>query len=285
MAKNISNEFKAHLAQEATTLVTCWKATLVNDNNRTLGFTDHTRPLVIAGITYDPTSGYTPSAVETMAGFNVDNLEIEGLISSDSITESDLNSGKWDFAQIEIFQVNYDDLTMGEMKLRKGHLGEVKMGTTSFVAELRGLMQAYSKNIGEMYSVTCRADLGDSRCKVNLTPLTYSGTVNGAIVDNGDFMASALTQAVGFFDWGVLTWTSGNNTGLRMEVKQYPDIGHIQLVLPMPHTVQLGDAFTVYRGCNKTLATCKAVFNNVINFRGEPHVPGIDKILTPGYHA
>jgi hypothetical protein len=33
------------------------------------------------------------------------------------------------------------------------------------------------------------------------------------------------------------------------------------------------------KGCDKTLPTCFAKFNNVVNFRGEPLVPGLDRML------
>jgi uncharacterized phage protein (TIGR02218 family) len=44
-----------------------------------------------------------------------------------------------------------------------------------------------------------------------------------------------------------------------------------------PSAVEAGDGFTVTAGCDKTLATCKAKFDNVANFRGFPHMPGNDR--------
>jgi uncharacterized phage protein (TIGR02218 family) len=40
--------------------------------------------------------------------------------------------------------------------------------------------------------------------------------------------------------------------------------------------VEAGDAFTITAGCDKHFKTCKAKFDNSVNFRGFPHVPGID---------
>ena len=39
------------------------------------------------------------------------------------------------------------------------------------------------------------------------------------------------------------------------------------------------DAFTITAGCDKHFKTCKAKFDNSANFRGFPHVPGIDFAL------
>jgi hypothetical protein len=36
----------------------------------------------------------------------------------------------------------------------------------------------------------------------------------------------------------------------------------------------------LFPGCDKTRATCVAKFSNILNFRGEPDVPGQDKYYT-----
>jgi uncharacterized phage protein (TIGR02218 family) len=76
-----------------------------------------------------------------------------------------------------------------------------------------------------------------------------------------------------------LTWTSGLNDGLRMEVKAFTTgTGLIELFLPMPFDIGGGDTFDIQAGCDKSVATCLSKFNNVINFRGFPYIPGNDKI-------
>ncbi len=44
--------------------------------------------------------------------------------------------------------------------------------------------------------------------------------------------------------------------------------------------MQAGDAFTIRPGCDKSFATCRAKFDNAVNFRGFPHVPGTDQVLS-----
>jgi len=41
----------------------------------------------------------------------------------------------------------------------------------------------------------------------------------------------------------------------------------------------VGDAYSLIPGCDKLLTTCRDKFSNVDNFRGEPHLPGMDAIL------
>lgn len=274
---SVSGAYSTHLSGEVTQLATCWKIT--RQDAVVMGFTDHSADLTIGGVTYQAALGYTPTDITTSADLAVDNLEVRGILDSPSITEADLMAGVWDHAEVEIFEVIYSDLTAGTRPLRRGRLGEIALGRSQFTAELRGLSQALTRTIGELYSPTCRADLGDARCAKNLTAFTFAATVS-TLTDNRQFTAAALTQADGYFDSGKLTWTGGLNDGLSMEVKTYT-VGAIILQLPMPYSIQAGDGFSVVAGCQKRfIEDCRDKFDNVLNNRAEPHVPGIDKLLS-----
>ena len=57
----------------------------------------------------------------------------------------------------------------------------------------------------------------------------------------------------------------------------------------MAQPIAVGDAFTVTAGCDKLFATCQSRFSNSANFRGFPHIPGNDFVVSypvqgePGY--
>lgn len=88
---------------------------------------------------------------------------------------------------------------------------------------------------------------------------------------------------------GVLTWTSGDNTGLSMEVVSYNSTTkEMHLFKPMPYPIQFGDTYEILAGCNHlylgsdgTTATghCVSRYNNGINFRGEPYIPTEDVLV------
>ena len=129
-----------------------------------------------------------------------------------------------------------------------------------------------------MYGRRCDADLGDTRCGVNLASVTQAGTV-AVVTDRGNFTTAGLVGADGLFDGGLLTWTSGANAGRAMEVKRWTTAdSRILLNLPMPSNVAAADGFSVYAGCDKNHTTCHTTFNNIVNFRGFPHIPGRDQI-------
>ena len=274
--KGISIALKAHMAQEVTTLATLWKIT--RKDATVYGFTDHTSNITYGGLEYVSAIGYAPSAVKTSAGLNVDNLEINAFFNSASITEVDLLAGLWDFAQIEIIRVNYNDLTMLHEWIRKGKIGNVKAGKAAFNAEMRGMTQALQQSIGRIYSASCDANLGDERCGVTIGMYTVTGAVTTA-TSAKVFTDSARAEANGYFDGGLLTWTSGLNNGYKMEVKTFSSYV-FTLHQAMPNATQIGDTYSVHTGCDKSIATCGSKFSNVINFRGFPHIPGYDRMVS-----
>jgi hypothetical protein len=88
------------------------------------------------------------------------------------------------------------------------------------------------------------------------------------------------TYAVGYFSYGKVTWTSGQNKGYSMEVKTFAP-GVVTLALPMEYPIAPGDTYTIVAGCDKQFGTCRDRWNNVVHFRGEPYIPGPDVILRP----
>jgi len=109
--------------------------------------------------------------------------------------------------------------------------------------------------------------------------LTLTGTLTSA-TDNSNFADTSRTEADDFWTFGLLTFTSGNNIGIGLEVKDYVlSTGAFETYTAFPFTVVSGDTYEVQAGCDKIFTTCKIKFDNVKNFRGEPHIPGQDHIL------
>jgi uncharacterized phage protein (TIGR02218 family) len=207
--KTVSTALAQHLAGEVTTLATCWQIT--RRDAVVLGSTDHIRDLEVDGLTYKAASGYTRTAIRGTADLAVDNLDVESVFSDDGITEADLRAGKYDFAEVRMFLVNYLDLGQGILKLRRGWLGEVTIRDGMYVAELRGMSQRLQMTVGEVYTPDCAADLGDARCGVDLAALEESGAVSAVI--SATAFETVLPQATGWYDGGELTWTGGANAG------------------------------------------------------------------------
>jgi uncharacterized phage protein (TIGR02218 family) len=275
--KSTSSALAQHLDQEVTTLATCWR--VERTDGAVLGFTDHDRDLEIEGVVYQAASGYQRTAIASNSRMAVDNLDLQGILDSEAITPEDLRAGRYDRAEVRVFLVNWQALGQGILRLRRGWLGDVTLEDGQYRAELRGLTQILAAQRVELYSPECRADLGDERCKVDLGPFTRTGAVTG-VGSRRVFTVDApdLEPEPGYYDGGVMTFTSGANQGLRMEIKSL-DAGTVELFLPMPWPIEPGDQVSFYPGCDKRIETCHGRFANVVNFRGEAFVPGQDRLM------
>jgi uncharacterized phage protein (TIGR02218 family) len=273
--KTLTPALAAHLQGEVTTLATCWK--LTRRDGVVMGFTDHDTDVVVAGQNFIAATGMTASAVSHSNTLRVDELDMEGLLSSDAITQEDILKGLYDYAEVEVFMVDYTQADAGKLIVRTGWMGEVTLKAGQFIASIRGLSQALQQPVGDIYSPGCRARLGDARCGVNLANYTASGVVSDVQSLMG-ITASTLVQNDGVFTSGTLTFTSGANQGMMVEIKDYAK-QQFYFRLPLREPPAVGDSFVAVAGCDHSIATCKARFNNVINFRGEPSVPGNDRLF------
>ncbi|KGM34772.1 DUF2163 domain-containing protein [Inquilinus limosus] len=276
--KTTSTALRSHLDGELTTLATCWR--LARLDGLVLGYTDHDRDLLVDGVTYLASSGYTRTAIANQSGMAVDNLDLAGVIDHDTIKPEEVRAGLFDYAEVRIFLVNWADLSQGQMLLRRGRLGEV--GTApddTFQTELRGLAQALAQNVGEVYQTDCRADFGDARCKKDLAPLRAAATVTQPVDRRTVFASCADARAVdGWFNGGLARFLSGPNAGKAIEIRSWTQAGNLVLHLPAPYLPAAGDTLDLTPGCDRTRDACIR-WGNIINYRGEPLLPGRDEIL------
>lgn len=189
--RTISPALLAHLQGDVKTICTLW--TITRTDSLVLGFTDLDRPLTYNGVVYQSTGGYTHSGIEAGSTMSTANLEMQAIFDSSAIKQADLEAGLYDFANVSIQIVNYNDLTMGALQLNGGLLGQVQILNGRYTAELRGLSQVLQQDAGNVYSPTCRATFGDSKCQFDTSTVTFSGTV--ASVNNTiSFNDPTLTQ-------------------------------------------------------------------------------------------
>lgn len=277
--QTLNQNYSAHLSAPMTTLALCWRIQRVD--GVVLGFTQHDRPLDLGGTVYSPAPAFSISAIErTMTGA-VDNLDISGVFSSDTLTDTDLQLGRYDDARLTIFRVNWADLSMGLQPLASGVVGRVSRSDTGFVAELRGVKHLLQRQAAPVYSPSCRARLGDKACRVDLAQHQSRLQV---IAQSGPatFTLSAPALDDGTLSFGTLRWLSGPLAGRDSVI-----INQVGQAIDLDERAKASLSFPldvlVTAGCDKRLATCRDRFSNVLNYRGEPHVPGLDSLVNyPG---
>jgi len=274
----VSKELQAHLDTGHTNLCRCW-AVLRNDG-REFGFTDHDLDLWFDGVVFKANSGLTSMALQQTTGLAVDNSEALGVLSDAAVTEADIQAGRFDGANVRSWLVNWTD-TSQRLMLFNGSIGEISYSSGSFNAELRGLTEALNQPQGRIYQKPCSAVLGDSRCKFSFDVPGYQAELQVETVE--DQRIFTFGKMNGFehqwFERGRLSVLSGDATGLVGLIKNDRLTGEsrsVELWDALRAPIAEGDLIRLEVGCDKRAKTCRLKFNNFLNFRGFPDIPGDD---------
>ena len=75
--------------------------------------------------------------------------------------------------------------------------------------------------------------------------------------------------------YGRLRWIAGANSGLESAILRSDGV-RLTLREPPHFAPASGDLVEISEGCDKRFETCASRFANAPNFRGEPHLPGMD---------
>uniref|UniRef100_UPI00396C7248 DUF2163 domain-containing protein n=1 Tax=Paracoccus sp. TaxID=267 RepID=UPI00396C7248 len=201
-----------------TTVARAWSVRRAD--GMTLGFTDHDRPLKFEDVTFRPDRGLTARALVQATGLSVDNSEASGALSDDAINERDLMAGRWDAAELHLWEVDWSDVAQRRLIFR-GSLGEVSRVNGAFRAELRGLSEPLNAPQGRVYHPRCSARLGDKTCKVDLAASGRSLERAIERLDEGRILTFAGFPdfASNWFEHGRIEVLSGAAEGLHGTIK------------------------------------------------------------------
>lgn len=251
----------------------CMKITL--QNGTVHGYTDHAANVTVDGVLYVPAPGLQKVKMTLTANAEVSNQEF-GSAWVDA-PEEDLRAGLFDSATMEVAWASWKHPEYGRLVVFTGQLGEITWSEEGFKADIVSFMKNLAKNVGNVFTANCRHTLFSTEetgyvgaCNLSAASYTYTGTVGTIVIPKWKFNIST-SQPDGYFSNGQIKFTSGLNNGLSTVIKSHVG-GVIELFLPTAFVIAPGDTFEIYAGCDKTLATCKAKFNNVLNFGGFPHI-------------
>lgn len=247
-----------------------------------IGITDHNEALdynlTEAGageVTYSAGSGIAPSDVVLSSSLDADNYEVTGPLGG-LITREDLLGGRFDRARAWLFQVNWNELS-AKIPIMVGNVSEARVEGGRFVLQVRSDADRLNQSVGRLITPYCDADFGDARC--GATPEEVGGTITAIWSHLRIDVSFSGSYANDFFNQGTVEFTSGALAGhLPIEIFDWTSAGAITLFTRMAGLPAAGDTLTIKQGCEKTRTACMA-FDNIINFRGFPEVPGTDQVL------
>lgn len=254
---------------ELTSIALCWR--LERTDGAGIALTSHDRSTLAEGVVYEPTSGIVPAALTRSLGLEPHAGEVAGALSSESLHEADLVSGRWDSAQVRLSAVDWSAPSADRIDILCGEIGSISTEADGFSADLVGAAAKLQQPVCPATSAECRAVFGDKSCRVDLAGRSMRATV----LSSGPSFLTLDKPVDSRFVLGRLRYLSGKNCGLTTVVLaasgtsvQVRDLPRAELEPPC--VVELRE------GCDKRFETCVSRFANGENFRGEPHLPGND---------
>lgn len=192
-----------------------------------------------------------------------------------------VNQGLLDNAAVMIEKVIAADMSnplAGTVVLFYGLVSEARAGRLLVEIELASwlevlLAQNFPRNV---FQVQCLHTLYDAGCTLSKAAFGVAGTAHAGST------ASSIVTGLGnpdhYFELGTLTFSAGANNGVTRSVATYLS-GTVVPIGPFPYTPGVGDAFTVYPGCDKLYATCSSKFSNTAHFRGYDRIPSPENAI------
>jgi uncharacterized phage protein (TIGR02218 family) len=280
--RNVGASLNTHYLGRELTLALCVKIT--QRDGTVLGFTDFDQDLTVSSVLYRSSVGCQVSSVRFASSIEEDRVVIEGILFSAvyAVQEPVAIVGMLSNAAVDIFEVNWADLSMGTRPIKKGYVAQVSPKGTFYSIEVESLASRLLRNnLVETYNADCNADFGDARC--TKVPASYVGTIT-AITDEVTLVASAFggPATPGYFSFGKIIINS--ISWAVNQVKLY-NSGSKTFTLAIPLNLvngapSIGDTFTVFEGCDLLYSSCRDTHNNVVNFRGFPFIPLSESITT-----
>lgn len=269
----------SHLQSNITFLIPIWTM-LATDNTRA-SYAAHTRNISFNSISYSA-APVEPSQFTQTLGLEANHVELFGVLDG-TVTEPDIQGGKWKNAKITFEYIAYDPATgaasatvIGSVSKMKGQAGKFSLNNGTFRVEFRSLSDLLSQEIGELTSPVDRnrrpEDLG-----VSMVAFTHARSVT-AVTNRMVFTVGGTAQANDYFKYGRAEFTSGANSGLKMEIKS--SVGNvITLQLPMRSDIAIGNSVTLIAGYDGSREAARDKFSAAEAFNGEPDLPGLKAII------
>jgi uncharacterized phage protein (TIGR02218 family) len=183
--------------------------------------------------------------------------------------------GGFDGARVQVdryFSSSWQSEACGSLNLFTGRVADVDLTGTQVKLTVNSDLELLNiKMPRNIFMAQCLHTLYDSGCGLASGNFTVTGntTANSTTLQ----INCNLAQAAGYFDLGVIRFSTGDNAGVERTVKLHTT-GVLIPSFPFPYTPSAGDLFTARPGCDKRYATCNsAKFSNGGNFRGFEFIP------------
>lgn len=268
----------------------CWQIIPTRVAVAPFRFTDHQEPITFAdGQVFLSTGGMDSSAQERRAMLETVNANVRGIISDESITDEEMERGIFIDASVYEYIVDWRTPFLGVLDFNVFIARGVSYDGAIWNMELESTAEKLAEPTGDIWGPMCRVELfsqGLGKCNIPAAGFLESNTI-AATDGQTEFTTNAIVNP----DWvtpsygqdGRVTFYGGLNNGFSTRIKTYtysggPNTAVVTLQERTPYPMLVTEGVVMHPGCNKrATGHCQFRYDNVVNFQGEPYIPGGDR--------
>lgn len=242
------------------------------------------------GQTYSPIHGADSSAKEELGAIEPGNKDIKGILAATvqiGLTGEDIRRGVLQDAVLHEYLVDVRQPWNGLIDYKIYHVSGATFDGSQWTCTLEGMSLPLHEQVGEYWGVQCRAKLfstGLGKCNASVLDFVEPYLVDAIVNQGYEFEIAGVVapwNVSGHATDGKVFFNGGFNVGGFSTIKNYTFLGggqaRIQLQRRTLRDFNVGDGITVYPGCNHSPEQCHDKFDNLVNFQGEPLIPGADR--------
>ncbi|MEQ9116220.1 MAG: DUF2163 domain-containing protein [Rickettsiales bacterium] len=245
----------------------CW---FIKTKSHEYHYTDFHENLIINDKEYFSGQLVKSSSFEKTNDLTHNNYEFSAIFDGEAISNELVLSGEFDQAYIEVFVIDVDDSRGIKTYINCGYIDKITFENNVFSFNVSGISRKLDKEITQIYSPFCRANFGDNRCGVDSKKHQVYASVERVLANNKILVSYAPSQK---FIGGKVK--ARNNDYIIISVNNQT----LELDSSFAEGAEYNDEVILEPNCDKSFSMCCKSYNNAINFRGEPDIPGVDKIL------
>ncbi|MGH1420261.1 MAG: DUF2163 domain-containing protein [Hyphomonas sp.] len=143
----------------------CWR--LMRRDGAELRVTDHDRDVTVAGEVFLAGAAVEGAQFTASTDLKPGRADAAGGLSHDAIRETDLASGVWNGARVDVMRVDWRSADV-RAHVWSGRFSDVRLTGERFEVSLVSLKDALERPVGRVFARRCDAALGDARCGVDV---------------------------------------------------------------------------------------------------------------------
>jgi uncharacterized phage protein (TIGR02218 family) len=182
---------------------------------------------------------------------------------------------------IQVFIIKIDENKKTKVILKQGSIGNIGIEGNKIMIEIKSTTETLANKINHRYSSNCRANFGDSQCKIDPEKYTIKKILVKDIIDNElviDMESAEIPKTLSKLDKKTIEMIAVNaDVKLQNQIKIGEIIklkGNKLLLGKLSERLKIkpGETISITFRCNKSFKSCHDIFQNNKNFRGEPQL-------------